>query len=446
MFKQFSCILVLISCLLLNASTTLGKQLLDDLSEAELITLAAGSCRATYSDRAATSLVNLQQYYSLDIEPFIIESKILNTNFFFAKRFNPINNTSFYILAFRGSENKQDWLLNFKTAQVPYGSTETPSELATESNLALVHKGFNEYTKLALAVTDSQDNKLTDLLLTDTTDPIVITGHSLGGAIATLYACRLLDLGVDPARIKVITFGAPEVGNAIFANNFKDRLNLLRITTSQDLIPISLNKFLGGYCNFGKHLEFKADPKKYSYADQHNMSFYFSESLKRFYDLQQQAFMTNLLVAPAKTQLEPDYPLVAIYNDYTPALRKIADYPYIQLLFNDQLRKFIPSYDFLNTTENQPTDDLYKLIPTISILAHDSQAKYLLINQLDTTLNSETEKRYLVFNYVLIDLATGRVLKTAVYSSSLNSENSILQTLIQISQSIPRVVENFTHN
>ena len=444
MFKKLLYTLVFIYCICLHPLTSFANQLLNDLSEAELIALAAGSCKATYSDRAATSLFNLSKYYSLDLEPFVIESKILNTNFIFAQRLNQAQNTNFYILAFRGSETKQDWILNFKTAKIPYqDNLLAPSNSALE-NFPLIHKGFNEYTNLALAVTDQNGRKLTDLLLADINAPILITGHSLGGAVATLYACRLLDLGISPDRIKVITFGAPEIGNAAYATLFQNRLPLLRITTSQDLIPVSLNKFVGGYKNFGNHLEYKTKLSKYSYADQHKMSFYFSESIKRYYDLHQLALSNKLLVAPANQQVDPDFDLVAVYNDYTPALKKLSDYRYLNLLLDNQLRMFIPSYDLLNDKITLNSNNIYNLIPEITASAKASQAKYLLINQLDTTLNSETERRSLIFSYVLVDLDNNRVLTTATYSSSLACENSSLQTLIQISQSLPAVLKQYT--
>lgn len=446
MLKQALYIFILLSCLLINQPATLASQLLNELSEAELIALAAGNCKATYSDRAAASLFNLSKYYSLDLEPFIIESKILNTNFIFAQRINPVKNTNFYILAFRGSESKQDWILNFKTAKVPYQVETSPTDITDKQNQAMVHKGFNEYAKLALEVTDQQGKKLTDFLVEDPSAPILITGHSLGGAVATLYASRLLDLGVPAERIQVITFGAPEVGNSAYANKFQDRLPLLRITSSQDLIPISLNKFVGGYKNFGKHLEYKAKLTKYSYADQHSMSFYFSESLKRYYDLYQQALNSKLLAPPSNSQLTEDYALVAIYNDYTAALKKIPDYPYLKLLLDDQMRKFVPSYILLNNNLTVSTTNIYEMLPQINSVAKTHQARYLLINQVDTALNSNTEKRSLIFSYVLLDLNTNQVLTTATYSSSLASYNGILQTLIQTSQSIPSVLKQFTLN
>ena len=55
---------------------------------------------------------------------------------------------------------------------------------------------------------------------------LLITGHSLGGALATLCA---LDFRLNPVpnyqpTIKVITFGAPQVGNEKFVEIFNQNV------------------------------------------------------------------------------------------------------------------------------------------------------------------------------------------------------------------------------
>ena len=66
---------------------------------------------------------------------------------------------------------------------------------------------------------------------------ILITGHSAGGAIATLAALEIIELYSDT---KVITFGSPRVGDAAFANYFKvhfDNNNSYRIVSRNDIVP-----------------------------------------------------------------------------------------------------------------------------------------------------------------------------------------------------------------
>ena len=59
---------------------------------------------------------------------------------------------------------------------------------------------------------------------------VMCTGHSLGGAVATLAAHDIVTFcGVAPERISCYTFGCPRVGNHAFAAEYDTvvRLNSL---------------------------------------------------------------------------------------------------------------------------------------------------------------------------------------------------------------------------
>jgi len=64
--------------------------------------------------------------------------------------------------------------------------------------------------------------------------PIVITGHSLGGAVALLLG------GILYKDVKVFTFGSPPVGNKIFVDSIKE-LDHKRYVHQYDMIP-KINK------------------------------------------------------------------------------------------------------------------------------------------------------------------------------------------------------------
>lgn len=75
-----------------------------------------------------------------------------------------------------------------------------------------------------------------------------ISGHSLGGAIATLYSAMLIERDINPANIVAYTFGAPAVGNADFVKKFDNLINLHRIRNLHDIVPYST--YLAGIYNF----------------------------------------------------------------------------------------------------------------------------------------------------------------------------------------------------
>ena len=75
-----------------------------------------------------------------------------------------------------------------------------------------------------------------------------------------MLAERLVSMGIDKDRVPVITFGAPAIGNAAFAEVYGDKIDLRRITNNADPVPGSLQTFFGGYKQFGKHHKYNLSP------------------------------------------------------------------------------------------------------------------------------------------------------------------------------------------
>ncbi|RCN28419.1 triacylglycerol lipase [Ancylostoma caninum] len=68
---------------------------------------------------------------------------------------------------------------------------------------------------------------------------VAFTGHSLGGALATLAAARAARQGLRRGNeILVYTFGAPRVGDSTFAANFNRIIpNCYRVVFRHDIVP-----------------------------------------------------------------------------------------------------------------------------------------------------------------------------------------------------------------
>ncbi|KAL0586249.1 hypothetical protein ABG067_004098 [Albugo candida] len=129
------------------------------------------------------------------------------------------------VISFRGSSNIKNWIANIKFRK---------KRAYNEYPEALVHRGFYElYQKVAAQVLAS----IRKIRHEHATAVILLTGHSLGGAIASICAFELKLLhGLDAHA--VYTFGQPRLGNLAFAKLVQYYVpNLFRVIHADDLVP-----------------------------------------------------------------------------------------------------------------------------------------------------------------------------------------------------------------
>ncbi len=116
----------------------------------------------------------------------------------------------FTIVAFRGSQDIQNWITNFDAILIDHEKS------------GKVHKGFNEAIDLIL---EDIENNIKGLEA-----PLFICGHSLGGALAIVTASRL---SVQPQAAYI--YGCPRVGNGDFAKSLNN-LTIFRIENHLDMV------------------------------------------------------------------------------------------------------------------------------------------------------------------------------------------------------------------
>lgn len=122
---------------------------------------------------------------------------------------------------------------------------------ATNFDIALAAdgcaRGFHDAA--VIARTDVLDR----LTLTDASNRLFVTGHSLGGALAVVTALSLAAQG--RAVHAVYTFGMPRPGNAAFATTYNQALGscTYRLVYGDDLVPTVAPSALG-FRHVGRHL------------------------------------------------------------------------------------------------------------------------------------------------------------------------------------------------
>jgi len=125
-------------------------------------------------------------------------------------------------VSFRGSESIQNWVDNLDAVLTDYplcGNCE-------------VHRGFYEAEQASIANVVSQVRALKSQFPSYS---VIVTGHSLGAALATLTALDLVNQGVSSVRL--FNFGSPRVGNDEFVAYVDSKLgDRNRVTHHKDMV------------------------------------------------------------------------------------------------------------------------------------------------------------------------------------------------------------------
>lgn len=128
---------------------------------------------------------------------------------------------SLYVV-FRGTSSKKDAQNDVSIDKVPF---------------------INEGDKVHIGFKSSWD-AVKNIILKDITkmsgyNKIIVCGHSLGAAVATLCAYNLSHI-FDTVDVECCTIGSPRVGNKTFKNNYDSRkIKTLRIVHNNDVVTHS---------------------------------------------------------------------------------------------------------------------------------------------------------------------------------------------------------------
>jgi len=139
------------------------------------------------------------------------------------------------VVAFRGTlppsktdpDSWLDWLQNFFA--VPASSPSGPNQLPGQ-----VHSGFFNGTASII----QQVHALVTACNPGPANPVFVTGHSKGGAMATIAAYLLSQNLAVPNVQPVITIASPKPGDVGFQSGFEKVLSQTRYENDKDLVPL----------------------------------------------------------------------------------------------------------------------------------------------------------------------------------------------------------------
>ena len=148
------------------------------------------------------------------------------------------------VVSFRGTVDVNGWISNAKILQRNYQNCRD----------CKVHTGFSKhYNSVKLQMLA----KVSALSHAHPNAKVIVTGHSLGGAKATLAAVDLTKAGYNT---DLITYGSPRVGNKKFSEYVDKTLKglNLRVTYKNDIVTVTPPQSIG-YWHLGQEIHY-TDP------------------------------------------------------------------------------------------------------------------------------------------------------------------------------------------
>jgi Lipase (class 3) len=133
------------------------------------------------------------------------------------------------VVSMRGTQasSLKNWIINLKSAKDPVEDPRLPG--------ARVEAGFLEGWK---SMAGQVDPAIDELMAQFPNYTVVATGHSLGGALAVGAAVSVHERHPG-AEVRLVTFGQPRVGDAVFGSYLQKFFNnsMIRFTQDRDPVP-----------------------------------------------------------------------------------------------------------------------------------------------------------------------------------------------------------------
>lgn len=152
----------------------------------------------------------------------MVNHMLLESSIFGLVAFNPASSTA--LVAFRGTQTLEDWVDNIDAISVPY---------VPVAGAGRVHMGFQlVYEHIRGQVAQLLTNGCKGV------QRILVTGHSLGGAVAILGALDIARNVAPAVTPEVYTLAGPRTGDSDFVRGFNGLIpECYRIVNFMDVVP-----------------------------------------------------------------------------------------------------------------------------------------------------------------------------------------------------------------
>lgn len=357
----------LLALLIMSGMGTVSAGTLSDYLEAKQILNAMVACTASYNNRSGSLAVAAFEQRGWKVEPFRHIGEKADAKYLLAWHTGSNVDQDLYLLAVAGTEDLKDVKVDLRSRKVYFAGTTLAEFEANAGRKDLpadvprVHEGFNQAAQELLKAETEQANDskagtvrlLSNVLKQDRNDKIYLVGHSLGGAVVTLLTARLLDMGVNPDQIEVITFGAPAVGNEEFVKKYEGKINMTRVVIDGDPVPIALRKVFGGYRHIGHEITWQvSDPLKNYFS--HNVPLYMDMALKNYYSKRRLGLNDGSVFPSEPIAGRPRLCVAAIKNSLPSGLQ--SEFQFMEEALWDQYDHILPGIVAFSSAQHQSSN------------------------------------------------------------------------------------------
>lgn len=162
---------------------------------------------------------------------------------------DPIIDLQFYLsivlerdeiyIGFQGSKEFSDWFTNLSIRKFKHEVSEYNAHYGYVKTVEVFENWFKNYCSEKKY--DFFDKRFENI-------KIILSGHSMGGGLASIAALRLIKLGAKPENINVYMYGAPPVFTKVYSEIFDPNIKIYRFVNEKDFVPkvSSIMRLLGG--------------------------------------------------------------------------------------------------------------------------------------------------------------------------------------------------------